>query len=75
MRHEHNPADVYPALLKAFNAGDIEATVACYEPQAGFVLRSGHVARGTAELCDMYRATFSYNPDLALDVRKIFPPG
>ncbi len=31
MGHEHNPADVYPALLKAFNAGDIDATVACYE--------------------------------------------
>jgi uncharacterized protein (TIGR02246 family) len=75
MRHEHSPADVYPALLKAFNAGDIEATVACYEPQAGFVLKSGHVARGTAELREMYRATFSYNPDLALDVRKIISAG
>jgi ketosteroid isomerase-like protein len=71
MGREHNPADVYPALLKAFNAGDIDATVACYEPQACFVLKSGHAARGAAELREMFRATFSYKPDLELDVRKI----
>jgi uncharacterized protein (TIGR02246 family) len=71
MGREHSPADVYPALLKAFNAGDIDATVACYEPQACFVLKSGHAACGTAELREMYRATFSYKPDLELHVRKI----
>jgi uncharacterized protein (TIGR02246 family) len=75
MGHEHNPADVYPALLKAFNAGDIDATVACYEPQACFVLKSGHAARGAAELREMFRATFSYQPDLELDVRKIISAG
>jgi uncharacterized protein (TIGR02246 family) len=75
MGHEHNPVDVYPALLKAFNAGDIEATMACYEPQACFVLKSGHAARGAAELREMFRATFSYKPDLELDVRKIISAG
>ena len=75
MGHEHNPADVYPTLLKAFNAGDIDATLACYEPQACFVLKSGHAARGAAELREMYRATFSYKPDLKLDVRKIISAG
>ena len=75
MGHEHNPADVYPALLKAFNAGDIDATVACYEPQACFVLKSGRAARGVVELREMYRATFSYKPDLELNVRKIISAG
>jgi uncharacterized protein (TIGR02246 family) len=75
MRHEYSPADVYPTLLKAFNAGDIDAIVACYEPQACFVLKSGHVARGVVELREMYRATFSYKPDLELDVRKIISTG
>src|SRR5205809_7207047 len=75
MGHEHNPADVYPALLKAFNAGDIDATVACYELQACFVLKSGHSARGVVELREMFRATFSYKPDLELDVRKIISAG
>jgi uncharacterized protein (TIGR02246 family) len=75
MGHEHNPADVYPTLLKAFNAGDIAATVACYEPQACFVLKSGHAARGAAELREMFRATFSYKPVLELGVRKIISAG
>jgi uncharacterized protein (TIGR02246 family) len=75
MSHKHNPADVYPALLKAFNAGDIDATVACYEPQACFVLKSGHAVRGVVELREMYRATLSYKPDLELNVRKIIPAG
>jgi uncharacterized protein (TIGR02246 family) len=75
MGQERSPADVYPALLKAFNAGDIDATVACYEPQACFVLKSGYAARGAAELREMYRATFSYKPDLELNVRKIISAG
>ncbi len=75
MGHERNPADVYPALLKAFNAGDIDATVACYEPQACFVMKSGHTARGVVELREMFQATFSYNSDLKLDVSKIIHAG
>ena len=75
MGNEHSPADVYPALLKAFNAGDIDATLACYEPQACFVLKSGHAARGAADLREMFRATYSYKPDLKLDVRKIISAG
>jgi uncharacterized protein (TIGR02246 family) len=72
---KHNPADVYGALLKAFNAGDIDATVACYEPQACFVMQSGRIARGLVELREMYRATFSYKPDLELNVRRIISAG
>jgi hypothetical protein len=71
MGGDDDPADVYPAYLKAFNAGDIDATLACYERRACFVLKSGHVARGIAELREMYHATFSYKPDLKLDVVKI----
>jgi ketosteroid isomerase-like protein len=63
MGHEYNPADVYPTLLKAFNAGDIDAIVACYESQACFVLKSGDTARGAVELRKMFQATLSYKPD------------
>jgi hypothetical protein len=45
-----DPADVYPVYLKAFNAGDIDATVACYESQACFISKSGPAAHGTLEL-------------------------
>jgi uncharacterized protein (TIGR02246 family) len=75
MGHEHKPADIYPAMLKAFNAGDIDAILACYEPQAHYVPKSGHVARGAAELREIFRATISYKPKLELDVRKITSAG
>jgi predicted ester cyclase len=38
-------------------------------------LKSGHAARGIVELREMLRATFSYKPDLKLDVRKIISAG
>ena len=75
MGHEYNPADVYPTLLKAFNAGDIDAILACFESQACFVLKSGDTARGTVELRKMFQATLSYKPDLKLNVSKIIPAG
>jgi uncharacterized protein (TIGR02246 family) len=75
MGHEHSPADIYPTLLKAFNAGDVDATVACYESKACFVLKSGHVACGAVELREMFHASFSQKPDLKLDVSKIIPAG
>lgn len=75
MDRKHTPADVYPILLKAFNAGDIDSIVACYESQACFVLKSGHIARGAVELREMFQATLSYQPDLKLDVSKIIPVG
>ena len=75
MGHEQNPADVYSTYLKAFNAGDIDATVACYEPQACFMARSGRAARGAAELRDVYRVTFSNKPQMKFNVRKIIPAG
>ncbi len=75
MSHEHNPADVHAAYLKAFNAGDIDATVACYEPQACFVSKSGRVARGAAELREVNRITLSNKPQLKFDIRKVIPAG
>ena len=75
MGHEYNPADVHPTYLKAFNAGDIDAIVACYEPQACFVSKSGRVTRGAVELRNLYRAMLSNRPQLELNVRKIIPAG
>ena len=75
MSHDYNPADVYPTLMKAFNAGDIDGILACYEPQACFVSKSGRAARGAVELRDLYRAMLSTSPQVKLDVRKITPSG
>src|SRR6476660_861083 len=75
MSGDDKAADVHPAYLKAFNAGDIEATVACYEPQGCFVSKSGRAARGTAELHEVYRITFSNKPQMKFDIRKVIPAG
>jgi ketosteroid isomerase-like protein len=69
MDHEQNPADVYSPYLKAFNAADIGAILACYVSQACFLTRSGRAARGAAE-CAVYRVTFSNKPQMQFNIRK-----
>ena len=44
------PEDLYPALSEAYNAGDLEALVALYDPKAAFVIRPGRVTASPAEL-------------------------
>jgi ketosteroid isomerase-like protein len=72
---EQNPSDIHLAYLKAFNAGDIEATVACYESRGCYVSKSGRTAIGDAELREVYRVTFSNKPQMKFDIRKIIPAG
>lgn len=75
MGHGQDPTVVYSTLLKAFNAGDIESTVACYEPEACFMARSGRAARGADELREVYRVTFSNKPQMKFKLRKVIPAG
>jgi uncharacterized protein (TIGR02246 family) len=70
-----NPADVYSTYLKAFNAGNVEATLACYEPQACFMSRSGRAAYGADEMREVFRLTFSNKPRMKFHLRKIIPAG
>jgi uncharacterized protein (TIGR02246 family) len=75
MDKAHNAEDVHPIYVKAFNAGDIEATVACYEPGGCFVAKSGRVARGSEELREAYRITFANRPTIQVNIGKIIPAG
>jgi len=75
MGSAQNPAEVYALYLKAFNAGNIDATLACYEPQACFMSRSGRAAYGEAELREVFRLTFSNKPQMKFNVRKVIPAG
>lgn len=70
-----NPAEVYATYLKAFNAGNIDATLACYEPQACFMSRSGRAAYGPEELREVFRVTFSNKPQMKFNLRKVIPAG
>jgi uncharacterized protein (TIGR02246 family) len=75
MSADQKTGDVHPLYLYAFNSGDIEATVACYESQGCFVSKSGRIARGTAELREVYRTTFSNTPQMKLESCKVIPAG
>ena len=44
------PEDVQPEFLKAFNAGDIDALMALYEPDAAFVPEPGQLVTGIASV-------------------------
>ena len=44
------PEDIYPALSEAYNAGDLEALVSLYYPEAVFVIKPGRVTESPAEL-------------------------
>jgi uncharacterized protein (TIGR02246 family) len=71
----HNPGEIYATYLKAFNAGNVDATIACYEPHACFMSRSGRAAYGAAELREVFRNTFANRPQMKFNVRKIIPAG
>ena len=44
------PDDVHPALVAAYNAGDLDAMVGLYDARAVFVIKPGRVTDGPAEL-------------------------
>jgi len=75
MDKAYNAGDVHPIYVKAFNSADIEATVACYEPDGCFVAKSGRVAHGIGELREAYRITFANKPTIKVDIGKIIPAG
>ncbi len=75
MGDAHNPSSMYAAYLKAFNAGNVDATLACYEPQACFMSRSGRAAHGAAELREVFRVTFANKPQMKFNLRKVIPAG
>jgi uncharacterized protein (TIGR02246 family) len=62
------PEDLYAALCDAYNAGDLDALLALYDPEAVYVIKPGRVTRGRAEL----RAAMAHN--LALRGRLVTTP-
>src|SRR5215468_3639779 len=44
------PEELHPALVAAYNAGDVEAVARLYDPNAVFVIKPGRVTEGPAEL-------------------------
>ena len=49
-----NPVDIVNQLVKAVNQGNLEAAVACYEPEATLIVQPGQVATGTKALREAF---------------------
>ena len=54
------PEDLHPALTEAYNAGNVEAMLALYDPKAVFVIKPGRVTEGPEAL----RAALQHLVDL-----------
>jgi ketosteroid isomerase-like protein len=54
------PEDLHPRLCEAYNAGDLEAMLALYDPRAVYVIKPGRVTDGPAEL----RTALKHNVEL-----------
>lgn len=63
------PEDLHPALVAAFDAGDLDGVLALYDRNAVFVIKPGTVTDGPAELRAALgrlielRATLTISPD------------
>ena len=75
MNKVYTAADIHPIYAAAFNSGDVEGTVACYEATGCFVAKSGRVARGVQELRELYRITFESNPTIKVGIDRIICAG
>lgn len=63
------PEETHAALESAFNAGDVEAFVQAFEPDALMVTPpGGEVARGRDEIRDAVGPLFALTPSARIDV-------
>jgi uncharacterized protein (TIGR02246 family) len=75
MPDARKPADVPPLFVAAFNAGDLDALMQCFELEACFVSRSGRVAAGADAVREAYRGILANKPHMDLELRKVLPAG
>ena len=68
-------ADVQQEFLQAFNAGDIEALMALYEPEAAFVPEPGQIATGIAAIRDVLNGFLRLKGNLERTKYNVVPAG
>jgi uncharacterized protein (TIGR02246 family) len=62
-----SPQDLHQALVTAFNARDMDAVVALYEPEAVLVPQPGQIASGSAQLRAALAHFFALPGDMSIE--------
>ena len=70
-----NPEELDRLFSEALNAGNLEALVALYEPQATLTPEPGHVVTGAQAIREALRAFVALKPTLTLDVKTLAQTG
>lgn len=66
-----SPAEMHSRFAEAFNAGDREALLALYEPEATYVAGPEQLATGTAQLSAAFQQLLALKGHLVLETRFI----
>lgn len=65
------PEDCDLLLIEALNKGDLEAALALFEPNAGFVLDSGQVVTGVAAIREVMQGFLALKPKMTMEVKAV----
>jgi uncharacterized protein (TIGR02246 family) len=65
--HASSAAALHPRFVEAFNARDLEALMALFHPDAGFVPAPGQLVSGHAGIREVLQSFLSVNGTLQLD--------
>lgn len=71
----HQPEDLHRLFAEAFNAGDADALLALYEPEACLVPQPGELARGTDALRAAAGAFLALQGRIELRTRRVLQVG
>ena len=69
------PQELLDAFFRTFNAGDLDATLALYEPNALFVAEPGKTVQGMAALREALGAFLAMKPKLTPDKSEMLTTG
>ena len=69
------PEEVDHRLADAFNARDLEAIVALYEPGATFIVQPGQSVTGQSAIRAAVQGLLALKPDLRLEVTRVLQAG
>jgi uncharacterized protein (TIGR02246 family) len=69
------PEQMHSVFEQAFNADDLEALMALYEPDAALIPQPGTVAEGTAAIRDALRWFLDRGGQIALDTKLVVRVG